>query len=184
MENREVVIGVSGGIAAYKTAMVVSQLAQADVAVTVVMSESATQFVSPNTFAALSGRPVVRNLFDDLRYPLGAHIELARQSSLLCVAPASANFIGKAANGIADDLLTTLYLSCTGPVLVAPAMNDEMWKNRSVARNVATLEDDGVHVIPPQEGWLACRTRGMGRMAEPDTIVAQIMERLEQLDHP
>ena len=150
MNAREVVIGVTGGIAAYKTAAMVSQLVQSGINVTVVMTAAAEKFVAAATFAALTGRPVAREMFDDESLPLGPHIELARRAELLCVAPATANFLAKAASGLADDLLSTLYLACKAPVLVAPAMNAEMWSKEAVQRNVAQLREDGVHFAEPQ----------------------------------
>ncbi len=171
----EIVVGVGGGVAAYKTAALVSLLVQQGVGVTVVMTHSATEFIGPATFAALTGRQPILEMFDP-RFPLGPHIELARSSSLLCIAPATANIIGKAANGIADDLLSTLYLCQTGPVLFAPAMNCEMWDKASVQRNVRRLQDDGVNFVGPESGWLSCRTSGIGRMSEPDTVAKTILQ--------
>src|SRR5204863_4195241 len=106
--------------------------------------------------------------------PLGAHIDLAARAELLCVAPATANFLAKAALGLADDLLSTLYLAFGGPVLIAPAMNCQMWDQPAVQRNVQGLREDGVHFVDPEEGWLSCRTRGVGRMASPEKIKEQI----------
>jgi phosphopantothenoylcysteine decarboxylase len=179
MTGREIIVGVSGGIAAYKTAALVSQLVQAGAGVSVVMTPAARRFIGSATFAALTGRPVLKRAFDESRHPLGAHIELARRAELLCIAPATANVLAKAAQGMADDLLSTLLLSFTGPVLLAPAMNNEMWQKPAVERNVATLRGDGFHFVDPAEGWLSCRTRGVGRMAEPDTIYAAIANLLE-----
>lgn len=178
MNGRELVVGVTGGIAAYKTAVLVSRLAQAGAGVTVVMTASALRFVGPTTFAALTGRPVRTEQFASADQPFGGHIELAEKADLLCVAPATANFLAKAAHGIADDLLSTLYLVFRGPVLVAPAMNAAMWEKPAVQRNVCQLREDGVQCIGPEEGWLACRTTGTGRMSEPDTIFDAIAERL------
>lgn len=172
----ELIIGVAGGIAAFKTAALVSSLVQRGHAVSVVMTRSARQFVGPATFRALTGRPVISGSFDR-HYPLGAHIELADKADLLCIAPASADILAKAACGIADDLLSTLLLSFTGPRLLAPAMNTAMWEKPSVQRNVATLRGDGFNMVGPQEGWQSCRRKGMGRMAEPVEIEAAI-ERL------
>jgi phosphopantothenoylcysteine decarboxylase/phosphopantothenate--cysteine ligase len=174
----ELVIGVSGGIAAYKTAALVSRLVQSSAGVTVVMTAAAERFVGAATFAALTGRPVMREVFDDAAHPLGAHIDLAAKAELLCVAPATANFLAKAATGLADDLLSTLYLAFSGPVLVAPAMNNTMWEQPAVQRNVAQLRADGVRIIDPEEGWLSCRVKAVGRMAEPDRIFAAIEEML------
>ena len=178
---REILIGVTGGIAAYKTAALVSDLVQSGVGVTVVMTRGACKFVGPATFRALTGRRVATRAFEEDDHPLGPHIELARQAQLMCIAPATANFLAKAACGLADDLLSTMLLSFTGPVLVAPAMNKEMWSKAAVQRNVAQLRDDGYYIIDPQDGWQSCRERGVGRMAEPATIAAKIREMLDHL---
>lgn len=178
MTGRELLIGVTGGIAAYKTAALVSQLVQAGAGVTVVMTRSATRFVGPATFEALTGRRVSGRVFQR-EHPLGAHIELAQRAELLCVAPASANFLAKAAHGIADDLLSTLYLSFSGTVLMAPAMNTTMWEKPSVQRNITQLRADGVTVIDTEEGWLSCREVGAGRMAAPETIFEKIQGHLK-----
>lgn len=178
MTGREIIVGVSGGIAAYKTAMLVSQLVQSGAGVHVVMTAAATQFVGPATFAALTSRPVATESFDESHHPLGAHIELAERADLLCVAPATANFLAKAAHAMADDLLSTLYLAFTGPVLVAPAMNNAMWDKPAVQRNVAQLRSDGVIFVDPEEGWLSCRKAGKGRMAGPDILLAAVQQHL------
>lgn len=173
MSNQEIIIAVTGGIAAYKAAALTSSLVQDGFGVSVVMTESAKAFVGAATFSALTGRNVATELFDP-KFPLGAHIELARSASILCVAPATANFLAKAANGISDDLLSTLYLCFTGKVLVAPAMNCEMWEKPSLQRNVEQLRNDGVDFVDPQEGWLSCRVKGVGRMASPEEIADAI----------
>ncbi len=178
MQGRELIIGVSGGIAAYKTAALVSRLVQAGAGVSVVMTAAAREFVGPATFAALSGRAVLQRSFDDAAHPLGPHIDLAERAELLCIAPATANVLAKAAGGMADDLLSTLLLSFTGPVLLAPAMNSEMWEKPAVQRNVTQLQADGVHFVGPDEGWLSCRRKGTGRMAQPEAIYAAISELL------
>lgn len=172
----ELIIGVSGGIAAYKTAALVSSLVQAGNGLTVVMTRSARKFIGPATFGALTGRPVAIDSFDR-HYPLGAHIELADRAQLLCVAPASADVLAKAACGLADDLLSTLLLSFSGPIVFAPAMNSAMWEKPAVQRNIETLRGDGCHFVDPQEGWQSCRRTGMGRMAESAAIQTAI-ERL------
>ena len=176
--NSELIIGVSGGIAAYKTAALVSSLVQSGHGVSVVMSRAARKFVGAATFRALTGRPVVSDAFDR-HYPLGAHIELADKAQLVCVAPASADFLAKAACGLADDLLSTLLLSFNGPVLLAPAMNSVMWDKPAVQRNVKILRDDGYCIIGPQEGWQSCRRSGMGRMSEPAEIQSAIERHLK-----
>jgi phosphopantothenoylcysteine decarboxylase len=175
----EILIGVTGGIAAYKTAALVSDLVQSGIGVTVVMTRSAEKFIGRATFAALTGRPVATRSFESHEHPLGAHIQLARQAELLCVVPATANFLAKAAHGIADDLLSTLLLSFTGKVLMAPAMNKEMWAKPAVQRNVAQLAQDGVQMIGPGDGWQSCRERGVGRMSEAADIAAAIRAALE-----
>lgn len=176
MKDREVLIAITGGIAAYKTAGLVSQLVQAGARVSVAMTSAAQAFVGPATFAALTGRPVATDVFQPDQFPLGPHIMLTERAELLCVAPATANFLAKAAQGLADDLVSTLYLAFSGPVLVAPAMNPDMWAKAAVQRNVAQLQQDGVTLLMPEEGWLSCRRRGPGRMVEPDRI-RQAIER-------
>jgi phosphopantothenoylcysteine decarboxylase len=170
----EIVVGVTGGVAAYKTAALVSKLVQSGAGVTVVLTAAAEHFVGAATFAALTGRPVARAIFDEAPFPLGAHITLAERAELLVVAPASADFMAKAAHGLADDLLSTLYLAFTGRVLLAPAMNTAMWEKAAVQRNVAQLRADGVQFVEPGSGWLSCRQVGAGRMAEPEAILAAI----------
>ena len=173
---REILLGVSGGVAAYESADLVSRLVKLDYAVSVVMTESAGQFIGPATFEALTNRPVHQGIFSPQEHFLGEHIGLARRAELFVIAPATANIIGKLANGIADDLLSTLALTVTCPVVVAPAMNVEMWGKPAVQRNLRQIQEDGVHVIEPGEGWLSCGVLGKGRMAEP----TEIFEVIEQ----
>ena len=174
LEGREIVLGVSGGIAAYKAAMLASVLVQRGAGVTAVLTRNARRFVGAATFAALTGRPVASRSFDPAAFPLGAHIELAARADLVVVAPATADLLAKAAAGAADDLLTTLLLCAECPVLLAPAMNSAMWAKPAVQRNVAQLAADGLSIIPPKAGWLSCRQHGAGRRAEPDEIAAAI----------
>lgn len=181
MNGREILIGVTGGIAAYKSAALVSKLAQAGAGVTVVMTRAAGKFIGAATFEALTGRPVYSKLFDEPGKPLGPHIELVDSAELLCVAPATADYLAKTAHGLANDLLSTLYLSFSGQVLMAPAMNSVMWEKPAVQRNLQQLESDGVQFIPPEEGWLSCRKVGSGRMAEPETILAAIEAALKSI---
>lgn len=170
LNGREILVGVCGGVAAYKTAALVSQLVQAGADVSVLLTAAGEKFIGAATFAALTGRPVLRDMFDEQQHPLGAHIDLAQQAELLCVAPATANFLAQAAGGLANDLLSTLYLTCTCPVLLAPAMNCDMWAKPSVQRNVKQLTADGIHFVGPEEGWLSCRAVGLGRMSAPEKI--------------
>ncbi len=177
MDNREILLGVTGGIAAYKTADLASKLVQAGAKVSVVMTRSAEKFVGRTTFEALTGRPVHRKLFGPQEHHQGEHIGLARRAELMVVAPASANFLAKSAHGLADDLLSTLALTVTAPILLAPAMNSDMWNKPAVQRNVAQLREDGFQFVEPGSGWLSCGQVGPGRMAEPQ----EIFERIGQL---
>jgi len=176
MKNREILIGVTGGIAAYKTAMLVSQLVQAGAGVTVVMTESATRLVAPRTFEAISNRPVQLDMFGPDR--IHPHIEIAQNAELFCIAPATANIMAKAVAGIADDLLSTLLLSFNGPILMAPAMNTAMWEKPAVQRNVKQLQEDGIVLVGPESGYLSCGQTGTGRMSNPETIFKVIQSRL------
>jgi len=180
MKDRELLVGLSGGIAAYKTAELVSLCVQAGARVSVVMTESARQFVGRTTFEALTGRPVYCEQFQPREHHSGEHIALARRAELICIAPATANIIAKFAHGIADDLLTTLVLAAACPIIVAPAMNAQMWQKPAVQRNVAQLRADGFQIIGPEEGWLSCGERGPGRMAEPERIFEQIAALLQR----
>ena len=170
----EIVVGVSGGIAAYKAAALTSLLVQDGAQVTAVLTRNARRFIGAATFAALTGRPVASRSFDPAAFPLGAHIELAAKADLVIVAPATADLLAKAAGGVADDLLTTLVLCAECPVLYAPAMNAAMWERPAVQRNVQQVAADGGIIVQPGTGWLSCRRQGTGRMAEPEEIAAVI----------
>lgn len=180
LTDRELLIGVTGGVAAYKAAEVVSRCVQSGAGVTVVLTRSAGRFVGAATFEALTGRPVYSSLFQPREHFKGEHIGLAERAELFCIAPATANTLAKLAHGMADDLLSTLALSFSGPLLLAPAMNCEMWSKPAVQRNVEQLGADGAMLLEPAEGWLSCRRVGAGRMAEPETIVAAIGRHLPQ----
>lgn len=182
MQGREVVLGVSGGIAAYKAADLASQLVQAGARVTAVLTEAAAKFIGATTFEALTGRAVSSDLFDPREHYLGEHIGLARRAELLVIAPATADVIAKLAHGHADDLLTTLALSVTCPRLVAPAMNNEMWSKAAVQRNIQQLRDDGFEIVDPDSGWLSCGAVGPGRMAEPERIVEHVRAALSMAE--
>lgn len=178
MDGREILVGVTGGIAAYKTAALISRLRQSGAGVTVVMTAAATHFVGPKTFEALSDRPVRTEMFGSGAHP---HIDLARPAEVFCVAPATANFLAKAACGLADDLVSALMLSFDGPVIFAPAMNANMWAKPAVRRNVDRLRKDGLRLLEPGEGYLSCGTKGAGRMAEPHEIFEAINDALKAL---
>ncbi|MEI8369897.1 MAG: flavoprotein [Planctomycetia bacterium] len=182
--GREIVVGVSAGIAAYKAAALTSLLVQDGAGVTAVLTRNARKFIGTATFAALTGRPVATRGFDQSAHPLGAHIELAARADCVVVAPASADFLARAAHGMADDLLTTLLLCADCPVILAPAMNAAMWKHPAVQRNVEQVVADGARIVPPGSGWLSCRQSGVGRMAEPAEIAAVIRAVLAGDDRP
>ena len=175
--KKVVVLGVGGGIAAYKAATICSRLVQAGHEVRVAMTSAATQFVGSATFSALSGRAVATDSFDSITWPLGPHIELAEGADLFIVAPATANLLGQFAGGLAADLLSTLYLQVDCPILLAPAMSNAMWSKPAVQRNVEQLRTDGCHFVGPELGWLSCRQSGEGRMSEPEQIVAAALLR-------
>ena len=167
-----VALGVTGGIGAYKSVDIARRLQQDGHDVTAVMTPAACRFVGPLTFEAITRRPVVTDQFAPGANADIEHISLASRIALLIVAPATANVLGKLANGIADDFLTSMYLATRAPVLVAPAMNNNMLAHPSVQRNMARLAAQGVHVVEPGEGYLACGWTGKGRLAEPAEIVA------------
>ncbi len=175
LQDKSIVLGVTGGIAAYKAAELCRLLVKAGAHVQVAMTEAATHFVTPTTFQALSGRAVFVDQWDP-RMPNGmAHIDLSRRADCIVVAPASADFVARVALGLADDLLTTLVLARDCPLLAAPAMNRQMWENPATRRNVATLLDDGVRILGPASGEQACGEVGAGRMLEPDEIFEEML---------
>ena len=169
-----ILLGVSGSIAAYKAADLCSRLGKAGHEVTVVMTLGATRLVGPLTFATLTGRPVLTNMWDREEWAKVEHIDLTDRSDLVVLAPATANLLGKAAHGIADDLLTTVLLAAAGPILACPAMNPRMWANPFVRENLARLKKAGWHFLEPGEGTVACGHTGQGRMREPAEIHAEI----------
>jgi len=179
-----ITLGVTGGVAAYKAAELVRRLQQEGFSVQVVMTRGAREFVTPLTFAALSGQKVITDLFGDSSGEANLesaieHIAVAQRTDLLLVAPATADIIAKFARGIADDFLTTLYLASTAPVVVAPAMNVNMWKHAATQENVEKLRARGVKVVDPAEGYLACGMIGAGRLAGQEAIVAAVRETLK-----
>lgn len=174
----KVLLGVSGCIGAYKAAEILRGLQKAGASVRVIMTRSATEFVQPLTFEALSGSPVISEMFGRPDSSVIEHIALAREADLLLVAPATANILAKFARGIADDFLSTVYLSNTNPVLIAPAMNVEMWNHAATQENLQILRQRGVHFVEPGVGYQACGETGVGRLAEPDAIVRQALSLL------
>ena len=175
LQGKRIVLGVTGGIAAYKAAELVRLLGKQGADVQVAMTEGATHFVTATTFQALSGKPVYLDQWDARMPNAMAHIDLSRQADLILVAPASADFMARIANGMADDLLATMVLARTCPLILAPAMNRQMWENPATQRNVATLAADGVAMIGPACGEQACGEVGAGRMLEPEEIVEEVI---------
>jgi phosphopantothenoylcysteine decarboxylase/phosphopantothenate--cysteine ligase len=175
-----ILLGITGCIGAYKAAEVLRGLQRAGVAVRVVMTRNATEFVRPLTFEALSGQQVIVGMYDRPDYATIEHIALAREADLLLVAPATANVVARFAQGLADDFLSTVYLSNTNPVLLAPAMNVEMWNHPATQANLETLRRRGVEIIEPGVGYQACGEVGAGRLAEPEEIVRRTLERLRR----
>lgn len=185
LANKKILLCVTGGIAVYKAVALVSKLSQAGADVKVVMTESAREFVQPLSFQVMSHNDVYTDTFDEKDSAVIAHIDLADWADLIIVAPATANVIGKLANGIADDMVTTLLLAATSPVWIAPAMNVHMYENPAVLRNIDRLSRDGYRFIEPSEGFLACGYVGKGRLEEPERItelVGHFFE--EQGDRP
>ncbi len=172
-----VIVGVGGGIACYKVAHVVSRLVQAGDDVTVLMTESATRFVTPLTFQALSGRPVYTSPWEHIEAQDPQHIDLARSADLMLVAPATMDLLARLAGGRANDVVTLVAAAFDWPerpLLLAPSMNEVMWDKPATRRNLDRLRQDGARVIEPTSGWHACRTEGAGRLAEPDTILEAV----------
>ena len=178
LKNKTVVIGVSGGIAVYKTLDVISRLRKLGVNVKVIMTKSATEFVTPLSFQSLSQNYVVCDMFEEPKTWDVEHISLAKSADVFLIAPATANVIGKIANGIADDMLTTTVMATKGKVLIAPAMNTNMYENPIVQRNISILKDLGYSFVDPESGRLACGDTGKGKLASPETIVEEVVKLL------
>ena len=178
-KSKNIVLGVTGSIAAYKAADLVSQLSKAGHAIHVVMTGDAQEFISPLTLQVLSHHPVTTSLYDEKSDWHPGHIELADNADLLVVAPATANIIAKFANGIADDALGAIHLATLAPLLIAPAMNGKMWKHPATQSNVATLKERGAAFIGPEEGLLACGYEGIGRLWPVEGILEKIETLLE-----
>lgn len=175
LKNLNILLGVTGGIAAYKAVGLASQLTTQQAHVKVVMTQNALRLVGPKSFQAITGSPVFTDLWDQNGDHSMEHIALSEWADLVTVAPATANILGKLSQGICDDLLSTLLCACWAkPTLLAPAMNTQMWSNPAVQRNVKTVQEMGFRLIGPESGRLACGTQGPGRMAEPDQILAAI----------
>ena len=180
LKDKTVVIGVSGGIAVYKTLDFVSRLRKLGVNVNVIMTKSATEFVTPLSFQSLSQNYVVCDMFEDPKTWDVEHISLAKRADVFLIAPATANVIGKIANGIADDMLTTTVMATKAKVLIAPAMNTNMYENPILQRNINTLKELGYNFVEPESGRLACGDTGKGKLASPETIVDEVVKLLSK----
>jgi len=176
-----VIVAITGGIACYKSANLVSQLAQAGITTRVLMTEAATRFVAPLTFQSLSNNPVVTNIWDAQEHHDSQHIALARWCQAMVIAPATTHTIAKLAAGLCDDIvsLVATAIGANKPILLAPAMNADLWANPITQRNLATVQQAvGCRTVGPETGWQACRTQGPGRMAEPDAIFDALLAML------
>ena len=177
LKGKKVLVGLTGGIACYKIPYLIRHLHQAEAEIQVVMTDSACKFITPLTLESVSNRPVAVSLFPEDQYVSTRHIDLAVWPDLIVVAPATANFMGKVASGISDDLLTTIICASPQPVMIAPAMNPLMWHNEVTQRNFEYLVKElGYHVVDPVEGNMACDHVGVGRMAEPDVIFDHVRD--------
>ena len=178
LKGRELIVGVCGGIAAYKVADVVSKLVQLGAGVTVCMTAEAQRFITPLTFEALSGRKVRTSTFELVDTSDPQHIGLTERADLMLVAPATNNIIAKVAHGLCDDLVSLMVCAAACPVVFAPAMNNRMWEHPVAQANVAKLQSIGYRFIGPDAGWLACRNVGPGRLSEPQKIVDEVVRML------
>ena len=174
MLNKKIILGVTGSIAAYKAAELTRALKKMGADIQVVMTASAKEFISPLTFQALSGKPVLENMWDPSHGNGMQHINLSREADLILIAPASANFIAKLANGLADDLLSSLCLARNCPLLIAPAMNKEMWLNRATQRNINFIQNDNIQISGPESGEQACGEEGLGRLINEKILISDI----------
>jgi phosphopantothenoylcysteine decarboxylase/phosphopantothenate--cysteine ligase len=180
LKGREIIVAVCGGIAAYKSADLVSKLVQLGAGVTVAMTDDAQEFITPLTFQAQSARPVRTGTFDLTDSSDPQHIALTERADLMLVAPATANIIAKVAHGLCDDLISLMISAAACPVVFAPAMNNRMWDNPIAQENVAKLTKLNYKFIGPAEGWLACRNVGAGRLTDPQIIVDEVVQMLSE----
>lgn len=179
LRDKTVVLGITGSIAAYKMASLASSLKKLGVNVEIIMTENATQFITPLTFEAITGNRCIVDTFDRSFDFNIEHISIAKKADLFMVAPASANIIGKIANGIADDMLTTTFMACTCPKLIAPAMNTNMYNNNILQDNLSRCRDYGIRIIEPAEGLLACGDSGRGKLPEPELLLEYILSEIQ-----
>jgi len=184
LRGRRIIVGICGGIACYKVASVVSALTQAGVETTVVMTDAATRFVTPLTFQALSGRPVQTSVWEQVDASDPQHIRAASRADAMLIAPCTLDALARLAHGHADDIVSLIVSAIDRsrcPVLLAPSMNAQMWRQPATQRNLGILLDDGFTVVEPREGWQACRTVGVGRLPEPDELVDALLDALPDM---
>jgi len=182
LAGKNILLGVTGGIAAYQTADLIGMFKARLANVHVIMTKAATKFITPLTLETISLHPVTVEMFDETYHPSIEHITLGKMADIVVVAPATGNFIGKIANGIADDMLTTTIMAVKAPVIICPAMNENMWLNQIVQENVSKLKRIGYHFVDPEYGEMACGGEGWGRLARLDKIIAAVIEVSNQLD--
>ncbi len=178
-KNKNIVIGITGGIACYKVCEIISYMVREGANVDVIMTKNATEFITPLTIETLSKNKVIIDMFEKKEHVEVEHISLARKADLMLIVPATANIIGKVANGIADDMLSTTIMATTSKVIFAPAMNNEMYNNKIVQDNIDKLKKYGYEFINPIEGNLACGYKAIGKLAKKETIISFIKERLK-----
>ncbi len=176
LKDKKIIIGLTGGIACYKTPYLVRFLIKEGALVKVIMTEAATKFITPLTLETVSENPVVVNMFPDQGYIATRHIDMAEWADLFVIAPATANFLGKVSSGISDDILTTIICATAKDVMIAPAMNPQMWLNKITQKNYKFLKETGYLFVDPVDGEMACHHWGVGRVAEPEDIFKQIKE--------
>ncbi len=174
LQDKKILVGMTGGIACYKVPYLVRALRKAGAEVKVVMTDAATKFITPLTMETVSNHEVATTMFEQARYVATRHIDLGEWPDLVVIAPATANFMGKVTSGVSDDLLTTIVCASARPIMIAPAMNPQMWANPITQRNFKTLLELGYQSVDPAEGEMACDHVGIGRMAEPDVIFEHI----------
>lgn len=178
-KNKNILIGITGGIACYKACEIVSYLTHEGANVDIIMTKNACEFITPLTLETLSKNKVVTDMFEKKEHIEVEHISLARKADIVLIVPATANIIGKVANGIADDMLSTTIMATTAPVIFAPAMNNEMYNNKIVQANIAKLKDYGYHFIDPIVGNLACGYQAVGKLAKKETIINKVKKIME-----
>jgi phosphopantothenoylcysteine decarboxylase/phosphopantothenate--cysteine ligase len=177
LSGKEILVGMTGGIACYKIPYLIRLIRKAGAEVRVIMTEAATKFITPLTMETISDNPVALRMFPD-EYVSTRHIDLARWADLIVIAPATANVMGKVSAGIADDLLTTILMATRSQLMIAPAMNPGMWENKVTQRNLVILKQLGYYIVEPGDGQMACDESGVGRMAEPDQIFDAVQKLL------